>query len=260
MTDQMTAERRTGWEMAAKTDIGLIRTRNEDSIRIIPERGIAILSDGMGGHRAGDVASNIAVEVIASSLAPSLVGEDQHLRLSAGRLVYSLQLANAAILKAADEERDFAGMGATAIVVHFDADRFSAVHIGDSRMYRFSEGRLEQLTVDHTLAQQYLDQGLVREERGGGWFGNNVLLKALGIDENIDPDITEGRVKHEDLFLLCSDGLNEAVADEEIIELLGGDQIDLIEKAERLIDAANRNGGPDNVSVILVRQSSNKIH
>ncbi len=246
--------------MAAKTDIGLIRSRNEDSIRIIPERGIAILSDGMGGHRAGDVASNIAVEVIASSLEPTLVGDEKQQELSSGRLAYSLKLANAAILRAAGEDKKYAGMGATAIVVHFYADKFFTVHIGDSRMYRFSEGRLDQLTVDHTLAQQYVDQGLIAQARVDGWFGNNVLLKALGIDETIEPDINEGRVELGDLFLLCSDGLNEAVADSEIAEVLGRGNGILEKKVEQLIDTANRNGGPDNISVILVRPSAGKFH
>lgn len=248
----------TGWDMAAGTDVGLTRVRNEDALRIFPHQGIVILSDGMGGHLAGDVASSMAVDVIASVLVPQdseRQGEDGSL-VSPQSLADSLHDANTAIRNAAKQTPDCYGMGATVVVVSFHGQHFLAAHLGDSRLYRFSQGQLEQLTIDHTLAEQYISQGFITRQQADNWTGKNILLKALGIDEIITPDITEGSVNEDDLFLLCSDGLTDAVADVDIQKLLQQDDGDIQHKVEQLIAAANNNGGPDNVSVILVRRSS----
>ncbi len=247
-----------GWDMAAGTDIGLIRVRNEDALRIFPKQGIVILSDGMGGHRAGDVASSMAVDVIASLLVPnnSEREADDGSPICPQSLADSLDDANTAILDAARQNPDCSGMGATVVVVSFHEQHFIAAHLGDSRLYRCSQGQLEQLTIDHTLAQQYMSQGFITRQQAGSWNAKNILLKALGIDEIITPDITEGSIRDDDLFLLCSDGLTDAVADVDIEKLLQQADDGLQQKVEQLISAANNNGGPDNVSVILVRRSS----
>ncbi len=243
--------------MAAGTDIGLIRIRNEDAVRIFPQQGIVILSDGMGGHRAGDVASSMAVEVIASQLGCGPRGSHagNGLPVSPQTLAETLLNANTAILNVAREQADCSGMGATVVVVCFHDQHYIAAHIGDSRLYRFAEGRLEQLTVDHTLAERYMRQGFITRQQATRWNGKNILVKALGTDETVTPDINQGPVSSDDLFLLCSDGLTEAMADAEIENLLQQDDIGLQCKVERLIAAANNNGGPDNISVILARPS-----
>jgi protein phosphatase len=248
----------TGWEMAAGTDIGLIRVRNEDALGIFPNQGIVILSDGMGGHRAGDVASSMAVDVIASLLVPNNNERqaDDGSPVSSQTLADSLHNANTAILTAARQQPACLGMGATVVVASFHEQHFIAAHVGDSRLYRFSKGQLEQLTIDHTLAERYMSQGFITRQQVNNWTGKNILLKALGIDEMITPDITEGPVRGDDLFLLCSDGLTDAVADVDIEKLLQQDDEGLQQKVEQLITAANNNGGPDNVSVILVRRST----
>ncbi len=248
----------TGWDMAAGTDVGLIRSRNEDALRIFPHHGIVILSDGMGGHRAGNVASSLAVDVIASLLVPAN-GEQQGFERASTNpqfLADSIHDANTAILTAARQEPAYSGMGATVVAASFHEQHFTAAHVGDSRLYRFSKGRLEQLTVDHTLAERYMSHGYITRQQAAHWNAKNILLKALGIDESVTPDITEGSVGSEDLFLLCSDGLTNAVADVEIEELLQPGAGDLQQKVEQLIAAANNNGGPDNISVILVRRSN----
>lgn len=246
------------WEMAAGTDVGLIRIRNEDAVRIFPDQGIVILSDGMGGHRAGDVASSMAVDVIASLLVPKdSARQAAHASpVSPQSLTHSLHDANTAILNTARQRPDCTGMGTTVVVVSFHEKQFIAAHLGDSRLYRFSHGKLEQLTMDHTLAEQYINQGFLTRQQADNWNGKNILLKALGIDETISPDITKGSVCAHDLFLLCSDGLTDAVAGVDIENVLQQHHGGLQQKVEQLITAANNNGGPDNVSVILVRRSS----
>jgi protein phosphatase len=248
----------TGWDMAAGTDVGLIRVRNEDALRIFPNQGIVILSDGMGGHRAGDVASSMAVDVIASLLVPtdSKRQADDVFPVNPQFLADSLDNANAAILNAARQQPNRSGMGATVVVASFHEQHFIAAHLGDSRLYRFSHGRLEQLTVDHTLAERYISEGIISRQQAHSWNGRNILLKALGIDETIAPDITEGAVRDDDLFLLCSDGLTDAVTDVDIEKLLRQNGDGLQQTVEQLIIAANNNGGPDNVSAVLVRRSN----
>ncbi len=254
----MSANSIIGWDMAAGTDVGLIRARNEDALRIFPNQGIVILSDGMGGHRAGDVASSMAVDVIASLLVPnnSEHQADHGSPISAQFLADSLHNANTAILHAAGQNPDCSGMGATVVVVSFHQRYFIAAHLGDSRLYRFSQGQLEQLTIDHTLAERYMSQGFITRQQADNWNGKNILLKALGIGEIITPDITEGSIRDDDLFLLCSDGLTDAMTDLDIEKLLQQAGNGLQQKVEQLITAANNNGGPDNVSVILVRRAS----
>lgn len=258
MTVAMSLNNIIMWDIAAGTDVGLMRARNEDALRIFPDQGIVILSDGMGGHRAGDIASSMAVDVIASFLVrndrghpvthPSLVSPQS--------LSDSLRDANSAILNTARQKPECHGMGATIVVVSFHEEHFVAAHLGDSRLYRFSRGELEQLTIDHTLAERYISQGFITRKQVDVWNGKNILLKALGIDEMITPEITKGSVCDRDVFLLCSDGLTDAVADVDIGNVLQQEEVSLQQKVEQLIAAANNNGGPDNVSVILVRRSS----
>ncbi len=241
-----------GWDMAAGSDTGLIRLRNEDSVRIWPEWGIAILSDGMGGHRAGDVASRIAVETVESVLdLPAPKAEE--ITLTEQLLTDSVQRANAAIVAAGNSKSAYAGMGATIVVVGFQGEEFIAVHVGDSRLYRYRSGELKQLTVDHTLAERYVREGVLHRNQAQVWAGRNILIKALGIDETAVPDVTRGTVHRDDLYLICSDGLTDAVPLPVLQQLLERHWPSLQAQVGGLIAAANDHGGPDNVSVVLAR-------
>lgn len=245
-------------EMAGATDKGLVRNRNEDAIKMIPELGIAILSDGMGGHLAGNVASNMAVEVIAEELRKSKIDPVGTLPESARELIASsMSSANNAIRAVARSRPECHGMGATVVACIFSGQVLVS-NLGDSRVYLFSGNKLTQVTEDHTLAQQYLKQGVINEREARIWPGKNLLVKGLGIETHVDPDICITEPAMDDVYLLCSDGLTDAVSDKQIAGVLRDSTTDGLESAvNRLIKLANDNGGPDNISVILIRANPN---
>ncbi|MDJ0955960.1 MAG: protein phosphatase 2C domain-containing protein [Arenicellales bacterium] len=239
-------------QMVGATDKGLVRERNEDCIKLIPEYGIAILADGMGGHLAGDVASSMAVEVIAEELLKEIEVGVQSPVFTQEKLVRSLSKANKSIRLVAKSKPECHGMGAT-VAVCVVSDQVLVSHLGDSRVYQFADGELSLLTEDHTLAQEYLKQGMLNEDEARTWAGRNLLMKGLGIESTVDPDIKIGPVKKNYLYLLCSDGLTDVVSDERISQTLGAATENLEDTVNRLIELAIDNGGPDNISVILIR-------
>ncbi len=235
--------------MAGATHVGQVRTRNEDFLRVLPEAGLAILADGMGGHRAGNVASQMAVEVVSDELlreAATLPSEDE--------LAAALKAANDAIRTVARTEPECFGMGATAVVAAFDATRYVAAYLGDSRLYRYHDHELQQLTEDHTLAQQYVRQGLMSEREAKVSAGRNMLVKGLGIEKRIAPDFVGGPLTAGEIYLLCTDGLSDVVPEPTIVSTLAAaTDAPLAATVDELIALANDHGGPDNISVILVR-------
>lgn len=242
-------------EMVGVTDKGLLRERNEDFIRLIPEQGIAILADGMGGHLAGDIASRMAVEVIAEELLKQSVGsieQSEALRVS---LVKALEKANTAIRQASIDQPECRGMGAT-VAACVVSNQVVLSHLGDSRIYIFHDNTLSLLTEDHTLAQRYVNQGLLNAEQARNWSGRSLLLKGLGIDPVIAPDTQINSLAENCIYLLCSDGLTDVVSDESISQTLRATTDNLEDSARELIALANDRGGPDNISVILIRAKS----
>lgn len=232
-------------EMSMATDIGQVRSRNEDEIRILPERGIAILADGMGGHQAGDVAARTAVETVAEELRQlEIVSDDS--------LIQSIKTANKAIRTMASKEPACRGMGSTIVVTSFYEDKVSYAHVGDSRLYAYWDNKLQQLTEDHTLAQQYVNDGLLSVEDSKNWTGRNLLIKALGIEEDAKPNLGYRELHPGQTYLLCSDGLTDPLSDEQIKEVLAEDSLSTDKIAEELVHLANQGGGPDNVSVAVV--------
>ena len=242
-------------QMVGATNKGLVRERNEDCIKLIPEYGIAILADGMGGHLAGDVASRMAVEVIADELLKDVGGGNQNPVFTQQKLISSLAQANKSIRLVAKSRPECYGMGAT-VAVCVVSNQVLISHLGDSRVYQFADGELSLLTEDHTLAQEYLKQGMLNEDEARTWAGRNLLMKGLGIESNVDPDIKIGPVGKNYLYLLCSDGLTDVVSDEKISQTLNVATENLVDTVNRLIELAIENGGPDNISVILIRALS----
>jgi protein phosphatase len=240
-------------EIAAASDIGQHRERNEDAIRVLPEQGIAILSDGMGGHQAGDVASRMAVEIIADELLNGSAANGDRVAPSTDRMVDAIKTANEAIRAMSHSDPKCHGMGATVVIAAYDNRKILAAHLGDSRLYRYWNGRLQQLTEDHTLAQRYVNAGVIEPGDAKTWFGRNMLLKGLGIDKRVEPAVTQVNAELGQVYLLCSDGLTDAVPDDRIAEVLGRRHPSLDDAAETLINVANENGGPDNISVVLIR-------
>ncbi len=241
-------------EMAGATDVGRVRSRNEDFLQVLPAEGMAILADGMGGHRAGDVASRMAVEILGEELAQREGAPDEMPDKDA--LSAALKTANDAIRTVSRNEPDCFGMGATVVVAVFRGARFTAAHMGDSRLYRYADSAIDQLTEDHTLAQQYVRRGLMSRQEAKTSAGRNMLVKGLGIEKRVAPDIVSGALNPGDVFLLCSDGLSDVVPETELAAALSkAAAAPLQSVADRLVKLANDHGGPDNISVIVVRAS-----
>jgi serine/threonine protein phosphatase PrpC len=246
--------------MAGLTDTGRMRTENEDAISVHPEVGVAILADGMGGHQAGEVASGMAVDIITRHFAEAFAREfertnDGHLPAAAMEVnaVYdAIALANHAIHEMARTRPECAGMGSTVVVAVFYDNKFCVGHVGDSRLYRLRDDELTQVTQDHSVIQELVSRGLLTIEEAQQTVGKNLVTRALGIDVEVAPDVAEHALEEADLFLLCSDGLNDMLSDDDIRKLLLEHHDDLDAAARRLVEQANERGGADNVSVILV--------
>ncbi len=250
-------EQTYAFEMYGLSDAGLVRARNEDVLGWDAARGIAVLADGMGGHNAGEVASRMAVDSILERLAQELLYTPR-VRPNKGMSKYGTVIhrvitkANAHIFEAARVDPAWAGMGTTVVLLVFFRSRVVLAHLGDSRCYRWREGRLECLTIDHTLLQEAIDQGtaVAADEHDSL---RNVLTRALGIQPKVKAAIQEMEIAEGDVYLLCSDGLTEKVTDAQIAHILRASAGNQAAMAQQLIETANRNGGEDNVSVLLVR-------
>ncbi|WP_455384578.1 Stp1/IreP family PP2C-type Ser/Thr phosphatase [Acidihalobacter prosperus] len=250
------------FDWSAVTDRGRVRSKNEDHVSTDADIGAFVLADGMGGHRGGEVASAIAVNTVLEHLKlqlPQLVpGEiDESLGYTGESLVAreAVIQANHKIYDAARQQPQYEGMGTTLVVAVFYLDRLSIAHVGDSRLYRFRQGQLEQLTSDHTMRQELVDRGFYTEQEARSMVQRNLVTRALGVDESVAVDIQEELVLPGDLYALCSDGLYDML-DEKIIARSLGACNDLQRCAQELIDLANSNGGKDNISLILVRPST----
>lgn len=234
----------------AQTDSGRRRKRNEDSILAMKEDGLFVVADGMGGYRGGEIASKLAVSAIANAFATQQFPGSQHEAIPrrASELARAIQAANAAIFERAQQETTLEGMGTTVCAVRFSAkkQRLYVGHVGDSRVYRLRDGRLDQMTADHTMA----DHGVVGE-------GAHHLSRAVGIWPTVPIDILLGKPRPGDVYLLCSDGLTKMAKDEQIREVLMSKSTPEA-AAEELIRLANANGGKDNISVVVVRVQSSE--
>jgi protein phosphatase len=265
-------------EFAGLTDVGRLRSRNEDSFDINRETGLALVCDGMGGHAGGDVASRTAVESIVDFVyeyQPTNDDDDDldeaddtvNERLEATPVLRappapgvgrSIATIRAAVIRAnrhliaLNQQRGFPegrGMGTTVVGLWLtpDADRVVIFHAGDSRLYRLRDGELRQLTRDHSLYQAWLDNGA-----HGQPPHRNIIVRALGTSTEVEPEVSLQQVVEGDLFLICSDGLSSMVSDEDIVAYLR-EVTDLEAAAKGLVDLANARGGHDNVTVVLAR-------
>ncbi len=239
------------WEILAfgKTDTGLIRKNNEDSFLIDATMGFCAVADGMGGAAAGEVASSIFVH--ASSQCLSEQGERSPDHISS-LVQKTFRTANQRILEHVQANPEHKGMGCTAELIAFYENGFVLGHMGDSRTYRMRNSGLKQLSKDHSLVQDQLDQGLITSEQAHKHPHRNVILRAVGISESVSLDIIRGKTYPGDVFLLCSDGLTDMINDESILEVLRADQ-NLPECVDALIDLAKQAGGKDNITVVMAR-------
>jgi len=247
-------------EIVSQTNPGMVRSHNEDSVAQELACGLVVLADGMGGYNAGEVASGIAVSVVATEVcqhlqkvSPTDRDEDSGEELGVLLLRGNIQRANASIFHAAQSQPQYAGMGTTIVSGLFYDNRVVVGHVGDSRMYRLRGGTLETITRDHSLLQEQIDGGMISIEDARLSNNKNLVTRAVGIDAEVVPEIHVHDVLVGDIYLLCSDGLNDMVEDEDIQSTLYAMQGNLPLAAEQLIQMANDNGGRDNVSVILVK-------
>ncbi|HUK20795.1 MAG TPA: Stp1/IreP family PP2C-type Ser/Thr phosphatase [Gemmatimonadales bacterium] len=237
---------------SGRSDVGIIRSGNEDSFIMVPERGIWVVADGMGGHAAGEVASEMAVRFVARELGSLLDASDE---TAAERMRAAIRAANGAIFQRTLTEHDKRGMGTTVTALVLHDGRFLIGQVGDSRAYLYRENRLIQLTKDHSYVQEQVDAGYLTPEQARSHPYSNVITRCVGANNEVLPDIYVGALKPKDLFLLASDGLTGMLEDQELGDLLGANRAPQ-ETVDLLIAEANRRGGLDNITAILVRVDS----
>ena len=247
-------------KFAGATNIGRKRDHNEDSISLPEHERLCIVCDGMGGHASGEVASRLAVELINEHFGETAKQQtltwpykvDRDLRTHINRMVTGIMLANLEIWERAQREARLKGMGTTCVAMYFLDDALIIGHVGDSRCYRSRGTELQQLTEDHSLSNDYIRMKRVTPEEAENWPHKNVIVRALGMKESVQVDIMTERPHVNDTYLLCSDGLTGMVKDDQMQHILMTER-DLDRAVDRLITAANEEGGVDNISVVLAR-------
>ena len=241
-------------EFVALSDMGRLRNNNEDSVLAVPEHGLAVLADGMGGHNAGEIASRMAVTLIAQKLGEWLPdNRGASMRDLRRAMSVGVDAANRSIFEAANTNADYHGMGTTLVLAVVHQGEMVLGHAGDSRAYLWRGGELKQLTRDHSLLQEQIDSGLLTLAEAAMSGNGNLVTRALGVEDIVLLDVQHRPIEEGDLYLLCSDGLTDMLDDEEIAEELAANAVLPTEmRAQRLIDLANEHGGRDNISVALI--------
>ncbi len=229
---------------AGLSDVGRERDHNEDSYAVEDELGLFIVADGMGGHQAGEVASALAISTVVDHVRAHAGGD----RLSV--LADAARQANSRVIEEGARNRRRKGMGSTLVSMIRDGEDMGIAHVGDSRCYRMRDGKLERMTRDHSLIEELAGDDPIAHAALGGY--SNVITRAIGTAPDTEPDTRREPLRAGDLYLLCSDGLSGVVKDPEIARILAQD-VDLLERCRELIRTANENGGPDNITTILVR-------
>ncbi|HXF18124.1 MAG TPA: Stp1/IreP family PP2C-type Ser/Thr phosphatase [Burkholderiales bacterium] len=247
-------------EIAKATHTGMVRSHNEDSIATDTEIGLVVLADGMGGYNAGEVASGIATALISSEIREAMLNEaPAKIDTATGSsgattlLRATIAKANASIFQSANSQPQYAGMGTTLVTALLFNSQLTIAHIGDSRCYRYRSGKLEQITRDHSLLQEQIDSGFLTREAAKRSQNKNLVTRALGIEPTVEAEIHTYPAQEGDIYLVCSDGLNDMVEDDDIQMTLDALGANLELAAEQLVQMANDNGGRDNISVVLIK-------
>ncbi len=246
-------------EIVTRSDPGMVRSNNEDSVMANAVRGFAVLADGMGGYNAGEVASGMATALLGTELDKAFAEREPSSKDPSGRswaevaLETEMAKVNGAIYQAAQSQPHYAGMGTTLVVGVFHDNKVTVGHIGDSRLYRLRGEAFQQITRDHSLLQEQIDSGLITAEQARHSQNKNLVTRAVGVDPQVAAEIHDHPVLPGDVYVFCSDGLNDMVEDDEIAMTVGALSANLELCAMQLVQMANDNGGRDNVSVILVK-------
>lgn len=234
---------------AARTDVGVVRSGNEDCYLMANDRGLFIVADGMGGHAAGEVASEMATQLVSQEFRPARGMSDDELM---AQMVGAIRAANSAIYRRTLQEQDKRGMGTTVTVLTLLPRRYLIGQVGDSRAYLLRGGVLTQITTDHSYVQEQVDAGRLTPEEARVHPYANVITRCVGSSGDVVPDLFIGTLEAGDLLLLASDGLTGMLEDEDVRAVLERD-LTLEDMVDQLIEDANRRGGLDNITVLLVK-------
>ena len=247
-------------EVGGKSDVGCVRSNNEDNFGYDSRCGIYVVCDGMGGMAAGEVAAKIGVDIVidyfrAAKSAGSFAtyGTTQEsVSERANALGSAIQLANAAIFNTANRHSTHSGMGATIVAVHVEGEGYSIGHVGDSRIYLVRNKTIKQLTNDHSLVMEQVRRGLITAEEARHSQVQNIIIRALGSEVSVQVDLEDLVAVPGDVLLLCSDGLTRHVEDEDLLAVIASaDSVD--SACEQLIELARNRGGEDNITALLLR-------
>ena len=242
------------------THVGSKRDHNEDAFYLPVSERLAIVADGMGGHASGEVASKLAVETVVSQFQTTENEQEQtwpykidrNHRYHVNRMVSAIKLANLQIHQEAERKPECHGMGTTIVSALFLDNVMIVGHVGDSRLYRVREGAIEQITEDHSLLNDYIRMKHMSESEIANFPHKNVIVRALGMKSSVEVDVLVEHLRLGDLYVICSDGLSGMISDSDIANL-AIEEPDLDKLCERLIAAANGNGGVDNITVVCAR-------
>jgi len=248
-------------QFAGQTDVGLKRGHNEDSFFLMAEQNLYMVADGMGGHSAGEVASRMAVETVAQFYRDTSEDEDvtwpfkmdKDYTYEENRLNAGVKLSNRRIFESAAGNTKQRGMGTTLVCAHFVRDGVIVGHVGDSRCYRIRDARIELLTEDHSLLNDYIKMKELTAEEIENFPHKNVIVRALGMKDTVQVDVFTDRPKIGDIYVLCSDGLSGMLTDEEIQNIVNASSDNLEGACAQLIDSANAAGGNDNITAVVLR-------
>ena len=251
---------------AAKTDVGMKRTQNEDYFTFIKDENLFIVADGMGGHSSGEVASKLAAETLVEFYKRTADEDvtwpykmDRNLSYIENRLVCGIKLANWRVFEAAQKNAQLKGMGTTIVSCLINGDKCYVAHVGDSRGYRVrGDGAIKQITRDHSLLEDYKEaKPDMTEEEQRNFPHKNVITRALGMRDTVQVDVKCHQIEDGDTFLLCCDGVSGMIEDDQLAEIVKGSTADVERAVGGLIDTANKNGGVDNITAILIRCDKN---
>jgi protein phosphatase len=247
-------------QVAGKSDLGCIRTNNEDNFGYDTRFGIFVVCDGMGGAASGEVASKLGVDTVLkyfrehakNGMFPPFGKQFEGVSQRANALASAVQLANSEIFDTAGKNKEHAGMGSTVVGVALKGNFFSIVNVGDSRIYLVRNGEIRQLTNDHSLVMEQVRRGLITLEEAETSTIQNIIIRALGSEETVEPDVDDMMAMPGDVLMLASDGLTKHVKDPKILQLIQGAST-LDKGVDDLIQAAKDDGGDDNITCILIR-------
>ena len=244
------------FQACGRTDQGRVRPNNEDRFCIAEAPTLFMVADGMGGHAAGEIASQIALDAtldqIRNAEVPTVAPAEPAMSIEVQRLLAAIRMANQVIYQAAQDNRAWRGMGTTiAAAWPLDGQRLLLAHVGDSRIYLIRDHSIRQLTRDHSIVEEQISQGLLSRAEAADSEIKNFITRALGHRQQVEVDVQEIDLATHDLLLLCTDGLTSMLPDESILAIAGDKKNELATRCDKLIECANEAGGHDNIAVVL---------